>query len=447
MPCSWAIIPNLSAISRYRGLSVIGKSCGTVGGSPTARSRAPAALGRLRGDPAQSAAFRRGGPYSRPSRRTSSRPDSWSARVRSSTPRALACSATARLRGTGSPLRGIDEEEFLLDAERGMSGHGLKIRSGPSAVLTTGRIGDDGSFAGRCAPRGPGSSVPAPRRNQTCQFEPRPRLVSMAKDFRFGLGLQAARRQQSVQDWGRRAEAMGYDVVHLPDHLYTTAPFPMLTAVAMATETLRVGTFVLNAGFYKPALLARDVSSLRDLSGGRFELGLGAGYVKEEFEQAELPFPTAGQRVDHLRHVTEHMGEHAPGRTAAHRGQRRPAAHHRRATGPHHRADRWRACHRRTSIRWPTASRSCATPHRDRFDDLELNLSIIAMPKDDSGVPDVSIARRFLPGSDRRRAAAGADGAVGVDRATWPTPSAGTATSTASRTSPCSSRTPRRSRR
>ena len=134
----------------------------------------------------------------------------------------------------------------------------------------------------------------------------------MAKDFRFGLGLQAARRQQSVQDWGRRAEAMGYDVVHLPDHLYTTAPFPMLTAVAMATETLRVGTFVLNAGFYKPALLARDVSSLRDLSGGRFELGLGAGYVKEEFEQAELPFPTAGQRVDHLRHVTEHMGEHVP---------------------------------------------------------------------------------------------------------------------------------------
>jgi probable F420-dependent oxidoreductase len=219
----------------------------------------------------------------------------------------------------------------------------------------------------------------------------------MARDFRFGLGLQAARRQQSVQDWGRRAEGMGYDVVHLPDHLYTTAPFPMLTAVAMATETLRVGTFVLNAGFYKPALLARDVCSLRDLSGGRFELGLGAGYVKEEFEEAELPFPTAGQRVDHLRHVTEHMGAHVPDvpLLIAGNGDRLLTIAAQRAHiigltggGP------------ATEDADPLADRIAfvrdAAP--DRFDDLELNLSIIAMPRDDSGVPDVSIARRFLPG-------------------------------------------------
>ena len=65
-------------------------------------------------------------------------------------------------------------------------------------------------------------------------------------------------------------------------------------AAATATSTLRLGTFVLNAGFYKPALLARDVGALRDLSGGRFELGLGAGYVREEFEAAELPYPAPG---------------------------------------------------------------------------------------------------------------------------------------------------------
>ena len=69
---------------------------------------------------------------------------------------------------------------------------------------------------------------------------------------------------------------------------------------------------MLNAGFYRPALLARDVTSLRDLSGGRFDLGLGTGYDKVEFDQAELPYPTAGQRVDWLRHVTEHMNEHVP---------------------------------------------------------------------------------------------------------------------------------------
>ncbi len=70
----------------------------------------------------------------------------------------------------------------------------------------------------------------------------------MAKDFRFGVGLTAGRRRQSsVQDFARRAEDMGYDVVHVADHLYTTAPFPIMTAMAMATEKLRIGTFVLNA--------------------------------------------------------------------------------------------------------------------------------------------------------------------------------------------------------
>ncbi len=218
----------------------------------------------------------------------------------------------------------------------------------------------------------------------------------MVKEFRFGLGLQAARRRQSVQDWARRAEGMGYDVVHLPDHLYTTAPFPMLTAVAMATETLRIGTFVLNAGFYKAALLARDVTSLRDLSGGRFELGLGAGYVKEEFEQAELPFPTARQRVEYLRHVTEYMGEHVSDVPIliAGNGDRLLTLAAQRAQiigltgGAPANADADPLADRIEFIR-------AAAP--DRFDELELNISVIGMPSDDSGIPDLSIARRFLP--------------------------------------------------
>ena len=156
----------------------------------------------------------------------------------------------------------------------------------------------------------------------------------MPKEFRFGVGLQAARRAQSVQDWARRMEGLGYDVVNMADHLYTTAPFPMMTALALATEKLRVGTFVLNAGFYRPALLARDVTSLRDLSGGRLELGLGAGYAKEEFEQAELPYPTAVSGSTDCGHVIEHMNEHAVRRADSGRGQRRQAADDRRASRP-----------------------------------------------------------------------------------------------------------------
>jgi probable F420-dependent oxidoreductase len=218
----------------------------------------------------------------------------------------------------------------------------------------------------------------------------------MVKDFRFGVGLQAARRQKSVQDWARRAEGMGYDVIHMADHLYTTAPFPMMTAMAMATEKLRVGTFVLNAGFYRPALLARDVTSLRDLSGGRFDLGLGAGYVKEEFEQAELPYPTAGERVAWLRHITEHMNEHAADVPIliAGNGDKLLTLAAQRAniiglTGGHPilgGAD-------------PLANRIAFVREAagDRFDELELNLSVIALPTDNSGVPDLSLVRRFLP--------------------------------------------------
>jgi probable F420-dependent oxidoreductase len=217
----------------------------------------------------------------------------------------------------------------------------------------------------------------------------------VAKDFRFGIGLTAARRRQTVQAFARRAEHMGYDVVHMADHLYTTAPFPMMTAMAVATDRLRVGTFVLNAGFYRPALLARDVASLRDLSGGRFDLGLGSGYAREEFEQAELAYPTAGQRVDWLRHMTEHMNEHVPDvpiliagngdrvlRLAAQR------AHIIGLTGGAVKTENADPLADRISFVRDAAG--------DRFDDLELNISVIGMPTDDSGVPDLTLARRSL---------------------------------------------------
>lgn len=191
-------------------------------------------------------------------------------------------------------------------------------------------------------------------------------------------------------------EGLGYDVAHMADHLYTTAPFPMLTALALATERLRVGTFVLNAGFYRPALLARDVTSLRDLSGGRFDVGLGAGYVREEFEQAELPFPTAGQRVAWLGHVIEHLNEHASDVPilVAGNGDKLLTIAAQRAHiigltggGPI------------TADSDPLADRIALVRAAagDRFDELELNLSMIAMPTDDSGIPDLTIARRFLP--------------------------------------------------
>ena len=112
--------------------------------------------------------------------------------------------------------------------------------------------------------------------------------------FRFSMGIHSAKSRTTLQDKAKRYEDLGFDALHLPDHLGAPAPFPVLTAIASATSTVRLGTYVLNAGFYKPALLARDAAEVDQLSDGRLDLGLGAGYVREEFEAADSSSPTEG---------------------------------------------------------------------------------------------------------------------------------------------------------
>lgn len=128
----------------------------------------------------------------------------------------------------------------------------------------------------------------------------------MPRPFRFGVSLV---RTASAEEWRakcRRAEELGYDIIQIPDHLGLPAPFPALVAAAEATTRPRVGTLVLNAGFWNPTLLAREVATVDALTGGRLELGLGTGYIQAEHDRAGLPYGTAGERVDHLvRTVTE----------------------------------------------------------------------------------------------------------------------------------------------
>ncbi|MFI6368076.1 TIGR03621 family F420-dependent LLM class oxidoreductase [Nocardia sp. NPDC050630] len=123
------------------------------------------------------------------------------------------------------------------------------------------------------------------------------------RPFRFAVGFSAAGSRAEWRDKARQAEDLGYDVIQVPDHLGMTSPFPTLVAMAEATNRVHVGTMVLNAGFYRPALLARDVASVDQLTDGRFEFGLGAGpdFAKPEFEAAGLPFPGGRQRIENLR--------------------------------------------------------------------------------------------------------------------------------------------------
>ncbi|MBF6414214.1 LLM class F420-dependent oxidoreductase [Nocardia cyriacigeorgica] len=127
--------------------------------------------------------------------------------------------------------------------------------------------------------------------------------MSAQHEFRFGVNMVVPESRQAWIAKCRRAEAQGYDVVGVADHLGLPAPFPSIVLGAEATERVRLNTFVLNTPFYNPVLLARDVAGVDQFTDGRVELGLGAGYVQAEFEAAGIPFGTGGQRVAHLENT------------------------------------------------------------------------------------------------------------------------------------------------
>jgi probable F420-dependent oxidoreductase len=127
------------------------------------------------------------------------------------------------------------------------------------------------------------------------------------RPFRFGVNMVTPADAGAWKEKCRKAEALGFDVITVADHLGMPAPFPALVAAAEATERPRLGTFTLNAAFFNPTLLAREVATADQLTGGRLEIGLGTGYVKAEHEAAGLPFGTPGERVAHLRRTVEEL--------------------------------------------------------------------------------------------------------------------------------------------
>jgi probable F420-dependent oxidoreductase len=123
------------------------------------------------------------------------------------------------------------------------------------------------------------------------------------RPFRFGASLgNFSSSRSALSARVREVEDLGYDILQVPDHLGLVAPFPSLVAAAGVTS-IRLGTYVLNAGVQTPAYLARDVADTWRLTDGRLELGLGAGYMQGEFAAAGLSFGTPGSRLRKLEEV------------------------------------------------------------------------------------------------------------------------------------------------
>jgi probable F420-dependent oxidoreductase len=99
----------------------------------------------------------------------------------------------------------------------------------------------------------------------------------------------------------RQAEALGYAVFLISDH-YTgnLAPITALMAAAAAAQTIRIGSFVFNNDLRHPIQVAKELATLDVLSGGRVELGMGAGWNKAEYDRVGLPFDRPGIRINRL---------------------------------------------------------------------------------------------------------------------------------------------------
>jgi len=118
-----------------------------------------------------------------------------------------------------------------------------------------------------------------------------------------------------------QAEMLGVESLWVFDHFHTVPDptdeitfesFSMLAALAMATTRVRLGHMVVCTGFRNPALTAKLTSTLDVISGGRFELGIGAGWKEDEWKAYGYGFPTIGERMgalgDHLEVITRMLG-------------------------------------------------------------------------------------------------------------------------------------------
>jgi probable F420-dependent oxidoreductase len=135
------------------------------------------------------------------------------------------------------------------------------------------------------------------------------------RPFRFGVQLSSA---GSAADWAglaREAESLGYSTLFIPDHFGDQlAPAPALAAAAAATTELRVGTLVLDNDYRHPVITAMDMATVDLLSGGRLELGIGAGWMASDYEQSGITMDDAATRVDRLAEgLTVLKGLFAPG--------------------------------------------------------------------------------------------------------------------------------------
>lgn len=123
----------------------------------------------------------------------------------------------------------------------------------------------------------------------------------MLRPFRFGVQCGHSDDAAGWTALARKAEDLGYSTLTMGDHLDAQfAPTVGLMAAAAAAPGLRIGALTYANDYRHPVLLAKEAATLDVLSGGRLELGIGAGWMTTDYEQAGIPLDPAGVRIDRL---------------------------------------------------------------------------------------------------------------------------------------------------
>jgi probable F420-dependent oxidoreductase len=133
--------------------------------------------------------------------------------------------------------------------------------------------------------------------------------MAQSRRFRFGLKVRTTSDGKGFAEAARRAESLGYDALLVSDHPThpQLGPIAAATALACATQNVRVGSSVVANDFRHPVLLAKEFATLDVISGGRAELGIGTGWKQEEYEDIGLQFDRAGRRIERLGEAIDIM--------------------------------------------------------------------------------------------------------------------------------------------
>jgi len=126
------------------------------------------------------------------------------------------------------------------------------------------------------------------------------------RPFRFGVMAAKARSSSEWIETAKKAEDLGYSALLMPDHFGDQlSPVAALSTAAAVTETLRVGTLVFANDFRHPAVLAKETATLDLLSDGRLEVGVGAGWMTEDYSWTGIAQDRPGVRIDRMIEAIE----------------------------------------------------------------------------------------------------------------------------------------------